>query len=154
MALNENTFIGGYAYTIDAKGRVNIPARFRQVLSEINANTFVVTRGLDPCVWVYPQVVWQDIMTELRSLSSLKPINRTFIRNTTRYATYCTYDKQGRIQIPQPLIDHAGLDKDVSIIGMNNKIEIWNPDRLAEVDQTNIELDQAAYDELAEKIIL
>ncbi len=154
MALNENTFIGEYAYTIDAKGRVNVPAKFRQVLTETNANTFVVTKGLDPCIWVYPQVIWQDIMTELRNLSSLSALNRTFVRSTTRYATFSTYDKQGRIQIPQALIDYSQLDKDVLIIGMVNKIEIWNPANLEQVDQSNLELDPAAYDELADKIIL
>ncbi len=154
MALNENTFIGEYAYTIDAKGRVNIPAKFRQVLTEINANTFVVTKGLDPCVWVYPQIIWQNIMTELSNLSSLSALNRTFVRSTTRYATFSTYDKQGRIQIPQALIDYAQLDKDVLIIGMVNKIEIWNPANLEQVDQANLQLDPTAYDELADKIIL
>ncbi len=154
MALNENTFIGEYAYTIDAKGRVNIPAKFRQVLSEDNQQTFVVTKGQDPCVWVYPQIIWQDIMAELRNLSSLSAMNRTVIRSTTRYATFSTYDKQGRIQIPQALIDYASLDKDVLIIGMVNKIEIWNPVNMDQVDQTNQELDPAAYEELANKIIL
>ncbi|MBC8402930.1 MAG: division/cell wall cluster transcriptional repressor MraZ [Candidatus Marinimicrobia bacterium] len=154
MALNENTFIGEYAYTIDAKGRVNIPAKFRQVLSEDNEQTFVITKGQDPCVWVYPQIVWQDIMTELRSLSSLSAMNRTVIRSTTRYATFSTYDKQGRIQIPQALIDYAQFDKDVLIIGMVNKIEIWNPANMDQIDQANQELDPAAYEELANKIIL
>jgi len=154
MALNENTFIGEYAYTIDAKGRVNIPAKFRQVLSEDNEQTFVITKGQDPCVWVYPQIVWQDIMTELRSLSSLSAMNRTVIRSTTRYATFSIYDKQGRIQIPQALIDYAQLDKEVLIIGMVNKIEIWNPANMDQIDQANQELDPAAYEELANKIIL
>lgn len=154
MALNENTFIGEYAYTIDAKGRVNIPAKFRQVLSEDNEQTFVITKGQDPCVWVYPQIIWQDIMTELRSLSSLSAMNRTVIRSTTRYATFSTYDKQGRIQIPQALIDYALLDKEVLIIGMVNKIEIWNPANMDQIDQANQELDPAAYEELANKIIL
>lgn len=154
MALNENTFIGEYAYTIDQKGRVNIPAKFRQVLTEINEQTFVVTKGLDPCVWVYPQIIWQDIMAGLRNLSSLSAVNRTFIRSTTRYASFTTYDKQGRIQIPQALIDYANLEKDVAILGMANKIEIWNPGNLEQVDQANLELDPAAYDDLADKIIL
>ncbi|NQT98180.1 MAG: division/cell wall cluster transcriptional repressor MraZ [Candidatus Marinimicrobia bacterium] len=154
MALNENTFIGEYAYTIDAKGRVNVPAKFRQVLSEDNEQTFVITKGQDPCVWVYPQIVWQDIMTELRSLSSLSAMNRTVIRSTTRYATFSIYDKQGRIQIPQALIDYAQLDKEVLIIGMVNKIEIWNPANMDQIDQANQELDPATYEELANKIIL
>lgn len=154
MMLNQNTFTGEYSYTIDSKGRVNIPAKFRQSLSEDNQNTFVITQGMDPCIWVYPLVVWNEIETALKNLSSLSAINRTFIRNTVRYATFTTYDKQGRIQLTPKLIQYAGLEKEILIIGMVNKIEIWNPSRLDIVDQQNLEIEQSSYDELAEKIIL
>ena len=76
------------------------------------------------------------------------------MRNTARYATPSTYDKQGRIILPPSLIENAGLDKELLIIGMVNKMEIWNPDRLKEVDLENIKIDPAAYDDLADKIIL
>ena len=154
MTTNLNTFTGEFSYTVDAKGRVNIPSKFRKVLSVDNEDTFVITRGMDPCVWVYPIVVWQNIENDLKSLSSLSAINRTFVRNTVRYATPITYDGQGRIQLTNNLINYAELDKKTLIIGMVNKIEIWNPDRLKEIDKKNMKIDSTAYDDLAEKIII
>ena len=154
MTTNLNTFTGEFSYTVDTKGRVNIPAKFRKVLSADNEDTFVITRGMDPCVWVYPIVIWQNIENDLKNLSSLSAINRTFVRNTARYATPLTYDRQGRIQLTTNLINYAGLDKTTLIIGMVNKIEIWNPERLKEIDKKNMKIDSTAYDDLAEKIII
>ena len=154
MTTNLNTFTGEFSYTVDAKGRVNIPSKFRKVLSVENEDTFVITRGMDPCVWVYPIVVWQNIENDLKNLSSLSAINRTFVRNTVRYATSLTYDGQGRIQLTNNLINYAELGKKTLIMGMVNKIEIWNPDRLKEIDKKNMKIDSTAYDDLAEKIII
>ena len=154
MTLTNNTFTGEYAYSLDSKGRVNIPAKFRQALSEDNENTFVIARGMDPCIWVYPLAQWKEIETNLRSLSSLSKIHRTFVRNTARYASPSTYDKQGRITLTPSLIEYAGLEKNALIIGMVNKMEIWNPVQLDKTDKETIKIDPAAYDELAEKIIL
>ena len=154
MTLTDNTFIGEYAYSLDSKGRVNIPAKFRQSLSADSQNTFVITRGLDPCIWVYPLEQWKEIENNLRNLSSVKNIHRTFVRDTARYASPSTYDKQGRITLTPSLTEYAILEKDVLIIGMINKIEIWNPNTLKMVDQQNLEIEPDAYDDLADKIIL
>ena len=154
MTLTDNTFIGEYAYSLDSKGRVNIPAKFRQSLSADSQNTFVITRGLDPCIWVYPLEQWKEIENNLRNLSSVKNIHRTFVRDTARYASPSTYDKQGRITLTPSLTEYAGLEKDVLIIGMINKIEIWTPNTLKMVDQQNLEIEPDAYDDLADKIIL
>ncbi len=154
MTLTDNTFIGEYTYSLDSKGRVNIPAKFRQSLSADSQNTFVITRGLDPCIWVYPLEQWKEIENNLRNLSSVKNIHRTFVRDTARYASPSTYDKQGRITLTPSLTEYAGLEKDVLIIGMINKIEIWNPNTLKMVDQQNLEIEPDAYDDLADKIIL
>ncbi|MGY8787357.1 MAG: division/cell wall cluster transcriptional repressor MraZ [Fidelibacterota bacterium] len=154
MTLTNNTFTGEFAYSLDSKGRVNVPAKFRQSLSDDNEGTFVIARGMDPCIWVYPLIQWQEIESNLRNLSSLSKINRTFVRNTARYASPSTYDKQGRITLTPSLIEYAGLEKDALIVGMINKIEIWNPTILSEMDKQNLEIDPAAYDELAEKITL
>jgi len=112
MTTNLNTFTGEFSYTVDAKGRVNIPSKFRKVLSVDNEDTFVITRGMDPCVWVYPIVIWQNIENDLKNLSSLSAINRTFVRNTVRYATPLTYDGQGRIQLTTNLINYADLEQE------------------------------------------
>ena len=154
MTLTKNTFIGEYSYSLDSKGRINMPAKFRQVLSKDNKNTFVMTRGMDACVWVYPLNQWLEIEKSLRSLSSLSKIHRTFVRNTARYATPSTYDKQGRITIPPSLVDYAGLDKDILIIGMVNKMEIWDTKNLEKTEKEALEIDLAEYDALAQKITI
>ncbi|MFQ6612096.1 MAG: division/cell wall cluster transcriptional repressor MraZ [Fidelibacterota bacterium] len=154
MTVNQNTFTGEFAYSIDAKGRVNIPAKFRQVLSADNEQTFVVTKGLDPCVWVYPAIIWKSIEDGLKHLSSISATNRAFIRNTVRYASAVQYDKQGRIPVTPFLIKHAQLDKEVVIIGMVNKIEIWNPATLNQFERQAQDIDPETYDDLANQIIL
>jgi len=154
MTLTENTFIGEYSYSLDSKGRINIPSKFRKALSNDNDNTFVITRGMDSCVWVYPLIQWKDIENNLRNLSSLSKIHRAFVRNTVRYATPSTYDRQGRITLPPSLINYSKLDKDVLIIGMVNKMEIWNPRQLEMNDKETLKIDSTEYDNLAEKITL
>ncbi len=150
----QNSFFGQYSYSIDTKGRVNVPAKFRQVLSDDNDKTFIITRGEERCVWVYPLVVWQEIEQGLRKLSAISPNNRHFIRKTTRYASIVQYDSQGRIMLTKPLIDYAGLDKEVFIIGALNKLEIWNPETLDKVDSNDTNIDANTLHELAKEIIL
>ena len=154
MTLTKNTFIGEHAYSLDSKGRINIPAKFRQSLSSKSEKTFVTTRGIDSCIWVYPLSQWKKIESELRNLSSLSNIHRAFVRNTARYASPSTYDKQGRITLTPSLIEYAKLNKDALIIGMINKIEIWNPLILENIEKENLEIDPESYNELATKIIL
>ena len=152
MTLNKDTFTGEYQYSLDSKGRVNIPAKFRQSLSKKNQNTFVATRGQDPCIWVYPITEWKKIEDELRNLSSVSGVHRTFIRQIARSATPSTCDKQGRITLSPSLVEYAGLEKDVLIIWMINKMEIWNPSELKRTDNNTIKIDPTAYDDLADKI--
>ena len=154
MTLNKDTFTGEYQYSLDSKGRVNIPAKFRQSLSKKNQNTFVATRGQDPCIWVYPITEWKKIEDELRNLSSVSGVHRTFIRQIARSATPSTCDKQGRITISPSLISYAHLDKDALILGMINKIEIWNPSTLDKVDKKNINDDINELNALADKIVI
>ena len=154
MTLNKDTFTGEYRYSLDSKGRVNIPAKFRQSLSKKNLNTFVATRGQDPCVWIYPLTEWKKIEDELRNLSSVSGVHRTFIRQIARSATPSTCDKQGRIMLNPSLISYAQLDKEALIIGMINKIEIWNPKTLKNVDSKNITKDINELNTLADKIVI
>ena len=154
MTLTKNTFIGEYSYSLDTKGRVNVPAKFRQSLSKDNESTFVITRGMDCCIYVYPLSQWKKIEDSLREISSLSKIHRTFVRSTARYASSSTYDKQGRITLTPSLIEYAKIKKEVLIIGMVNKMEIWNPKQLEETEEQSIAINQTEYDELAEKIIL
>ena len=148
MTLNKNTFIGEYSYTIDAKGRINIPSKFRNSLSKDNKSSLVVTRGMDKCVWVYPLIVWKSIEDELRKLSSLSSINRSFIRNTVRHASITKLDKQGRISLNQNLISFSNITKNALIIGMVNKIEIWDPSYLLKIDNNFNDIDSTQFDEI------
>jgi len=154
MTISENTFIGEYKYSLDSKGRINIPSKFRQCLSIENDSTFVISRGIDLCIYAYPLITWQGIEHNLKNLSSLSSTNRSFIRNTVRYASPSKYDKQGRISLTQSLIDFAKLDKEILIIGVVNKLEIWNPNQLKLIDDKINKIDPASYENLSEKIIL
>ena len=154
MTLNQNTFTGEFSYSLDSKGRLNIPSKFRNVVSKKNKNSFVITKGMDPCIWIYPVIVWQNIEDELKKLSSLSRVNRSFVRSTVRYTSAVKYDKQGRIAISQNLIDYAKLKKEVLIIGMVNKIEVWNPNLLLNAEKEFNEIKSSEFDELANQIIL
>ena len=154
MTLNKNTFIGEYSYTVDTKGRINVPAKFRSSLSKENKNSLVITRGMDKCVWIYPLVIWKSIEDELRKLSSLSSVNRSFIRNTVRHASISKLDKQGRIALNQNIMTFSNITKNALIIGMVNKIEIWDPVFLSNVDDSFNKIDSSQFDDLSDKIIL
>ena len=123
-------FAGEYSNTLDSKNRVNIPAKFRKALDPINDRTFVITRGFDRCLTLYPIQEWNVVEQQLASLSSIRNRNREFVRSIVRYAYYVQYDRQGRIIIPDNLKLYASIEKEVSIIGMITKIELWSPEKI------------------------
>lgn len=114
-------FLGEYHHSVDAKGRLAIPARFRAGLAE----GLVVTRGLDPCLHIYPKSQWLPLAESLSALPTSEPAVRALRRNFFTGAFTCEMDKQGRILIPQGLREYAGLDSDVVIAGLNTYMEIW-----------------------------
>ncbi|MCP6719210.1 MAG: division/cell wall cluster transcriptional repressor MraZ [Patescibacteria group bacterium] len=115
-------FIGEYTYTIDNKKRVAIPAKFRKTLDK----TAVITRGIDSCLAVYPTKEWGELTKKLESLPSGKVDARGFVRIMLSGAVNVSLDKLGRILIPDYLKKYAHLNKDVIVIGLSNKIEIWD----------------------------
>ncbi len=117
-------FIGEYQHTIDSKGRVILPAKFREELGE----KFVVTKGLDHCLFVYPNEEWSNLEKKLRTLPLTSRDARAFIRFFFAGAAECGVDKQGRILIPANLRQHAGLNRDLAIIGVSTRVEIWDRD--------------------------
>ena len=117
-------FFGEYQHSIDPKGRVFMPAKFRDDLGE----KFVVTKGLDNCLFVYPNEEWKSFEQKLRTLPLTSKEARAFIRFFFAGAAECEADKQGRILLPANLRDYAGLEKDLSIIGVSTRVEIWNRD--------------------------
>ncbi len=114
-------FMGEYKHNMDKKGRVIIPASFRDDLGE----KFVMTRGLDNCLFVYPSEEWEILENKLTSLPITNKSSRTFVRFFFSGATECNFDKQGRISIPINLRDYADLNKEIVIIGLANRIELW-----------------------------
>lgn len=118
-------FMGEFRHSIDQKGRLIVPAKFRGDLG----HKFVVTRGMDGCLFGYPQPEWQALEKKLRQLPLTKRDARAFVRFFYSAATECTLDKQGRINLPQPLIKHANLVKACVLIGVSSRIEIWDEKR-------------------------
>lgn len=145
-----SSFKGQYAYTLDSKNRINIPSKFRKAISPEANEKFVLTRGLEECIYAYPLDEWILIEKKLRTLPETQKENRLFIRMTTSYASEVQFDKQGRIALPQYLIELSKIVKDVLIIGTLNKLEIWSPEAYEEYLKGN---DQS-YEDLAEKIEL
>ena len=121
-------FMGEYNHTVDTKGRLIIPSKFREQLGE----EFIVTKGLDGCLFVFPQDEWQAFEEKLRALPLTQKGARQFTRFFVAGATPCELDKQGRILLPATLREIAGLDKDVVLAGMLNRIEIWSKDKWTE----------------------
>lgn len=117
-------FMGEYHHTIDAKGRIIMPSKMRDDLGE----SFIVTRGLDGCLFIYPKEHWNTIINKYKELPDTKD-KRQFMRIFLSGATICEYDKQGRINIPNPLIQYADLRKDCIIIGLDERLELWSKER-------------------------
>lgn len=115
-------FMGEHQHTIDAKGRLILPAKFRDLLG----SSFIATKGLDNCLFVYPLDEWAILESKLRKLPLAKPEARAFTRFFFAGAVEMEYDKQGRILLPPNLRSYAKLEKNVVVIGVSNRIELWD----------------------------
>ena len=146
------SFTGEYNNIIDQKNRLSIPAKYRKALDIINDKTFVLTKGFDKCLFLYPLEEWKQVAKQLSSLSTIKGKNRSFIRSIVRYANYLKYDSQGRIQIPESLLNYSCIKKNVSVIGVIKKIEIWDPGTLANFESKTNLLSDDDFDKLADEI--
>lgn len=117
-------FMGEYQHSVDAKGRLIIPAKFREQLGE----QFVITRGLDQCLFGYTMDEWKKIEEKLKELPVTKKDARAFTRFFFSGATEVELDKQGRVNIPSTLLSYAQLEKECIILGVSNRFEIWAKD--------------------------
>ncbi len=117
-------FMGEFNHSIDAKGRIIIPSKFREDLGD----EFVITLGLDGCLFAYPNKEWETFVNKLTTLPGTKEF-RQLQRYFMSCASACEADKQGRILIPARLRENAALDKDIVFVGVLNKIEIWSKER-------------------------
>ena len=115
-------FMGEYHHTIDEKGRIIIPSKFREDLGE----KFIITRGIENCLFVYSLSSWEKITNKLESLPFTKKDARQFVRFFLSGATTAEFDKQGRVNVTSPLISYADLQKECVIIGTGDRLEIWS----------------------------
>ena len=120
MGVSVDMLMGEFKHNIDAKGRLIMPAKFREDLGE----KFIITRGMDGCLFGYPQNEWSALEEKLKQLPLAKKDARAFTRFFYSAATECELDKQGRINIPQTLREHADLEKVCHVIGVSDRIEI------------------------------
>ncbi len=138
-------FMSEYQHTIDAKGRLFIPARFREGLGD----SFIITKGLDGCLFVYTREEWDALEQKLKSLPFTKGDARAFLRFFFSGAAICEVDKQGRILIPGNLREYARLEKDVVVIGVSTRVEIWSKARWDEYSAKAA----SSYEDIAEKLL-
>lgn len=138
-------FMGEYQHSIDVKGRMIVPAKFRELLGE----TFVLTRGLDQCIFGYPMDEWRKLEQKLKDLPMTKKDARSFARFFFSGATEVELDKQGRINIPSTLINHANLEKECIVLGVSSKIEIWAKDAW----EAYFEESSESFNDIAENLI-
>ncbi len=128
-------FLGKHTHTIDAKGRMIIPAAFREELGD----RFIIARGLDTCLTIYPKDRWQEKAERLQGLSSTKKEVRMLIRFLIGGSTEAECDKQGRILIPAHLREYAGIERDAVVIGIGQQIEVWSKEGLSEHETKTME---------------
>lgn len=124
-------FMGEYDHTIDSKGRLIVPAKFRDQLGD----EFVVTKGLDGCLFIYDNTEWAKLEEKITNLPLSNQNARKFSRLLLAGATLCEVDKQGRILLPASLRKHANLEKEVALVGVGSRIEIWNKDAWDEMNE-------------------
>lgn len=138
-------FMGEYHHSIDNKGRLIVPSKFRDDLGEM----FIITRGLDQCLFGYPLSEWKLIEEKLKSLPLTKKDARAFTRFFFSGATESELDKQGRINIPAPLMQYAKLEKECVILGVSNRIEIWSK----QIWEDYFSQSEESFAEIAENMI-
>lgn len=138
-------FMGEYQHTIDAKGRLIIPSKFREHMMD----GFVITRGLDGCLFGYTQLEWRNLEDKLKKLPLTKRDNRAFTRFFFSGATEVELDKMGRVNIPNNLLEFANIEKACVIIGVSNRIEIWAQN----IWHTYYEKSEEDFNDIAESLL-
>lgn len=139
----EDMFIGEYNHSLDTKNRIIIPSKFREELGK----NFIITKGLDGCLYVYPKSQWEVLQKKLETLPLTNKNARAFVRFFFSGAHELELDKQGRTLIPQNLLEYGQIQKEIVSIGVSNRIEIWSKEKWTEYNDSNID-----YDSIAEQM--
>ena len=143
-------FYGEYEHSLDTKGRVIIPAKFREIFKEHYAEKFYLTRGLDQCLFVFTEETWKTQERKFREMPFTKSESRRFNRLYFSGACDVVCDKQGRILVPDYLKQFAGIKIDVVIIGVSDRIEIWSKEKWERFYSDN----KGSFEDLAEKLVI
>jgi MraZ protein len=143
-------FLGEYEVTLDAKGRFLLPVGIKKQLPEDASEKFVIARGFEKCLTLYPKRNWDPIMAELIKVNDYKAENREFLRYFTMGAAEMDLDSAGRLLLPPNLKAYAGLEKDIVLVSVINKIEIWDKGKYQQFfDSFSLE----KYSDLAERVM-
>ncbi len=143
-------FLGSFKYSIDSKGRISIPAKLRKFVDPKANDAFVMTRGTNKCIDVYPMNEWESLVqSKLNNLNSFEPQEAMFLRMFLQQAAEDKLDTQSRSLIPKNLIEHAEIEKEVLILGAIKKIEIWNPKNYEDYLKTS----ELSFEEIARKVM-
>jgi len=142
-------FYGEFQHSIDRKGRLILPAKFREVAKAHFIEKFFVNRGLDKCLFMFAEEEWRSQESKLKAISFTKQQSRVFNRLYFSGAVEVAFDTQGRILLPQYLKDFAEIKRDVVLVGVSNRIEIWAKDKWQEFYGNS----RQSYEEIAEKLI-
>jgi MraZ protein len=142
-------FSSEYECRLDAKGRIVLPAKIKAQLPEASGNNIVVTRGFEPCLVVYPQVEWKKVFSKVSGLNEFNEEYRNFQRNFLRGNTEVDLDSNGRFLIPKTMLKYAQIEKEVIVVGMGNRVELWN----ASLYEKYLINDQKEFSKLAEKFL-
>ena len=135
--------MGEYHHSLDDKGRLTIPSKIREELG----SSFVITRGLDGCLFIYPNEEWKQVINKYKELPNIKDA-RNFMRFLLSGASTCGFDKQGRVNLSLPLMKYAGLTKECVIIGVNDHLEVWSEERW----QSFMEINEEQFSDIADKL--
>ncbi len=142
-------FYGEYIHSIDRKGRLILPARFREISKENGIERFFVTRGLDRCIFMFSEEEWRNQEQKFKNMSFTKQESRSFNRMLFAGAVEAIPDKQGRFILPQYLKDFANIKRETMIIGVSNRIEIWDADTWREFYRVS----SGSFEQIAENIL-
>ncbi|MCH8567875.1 MAG: division/cell wall cluster transcriptional repressor MraZ [Balneolales bacterium] len=145
------SFKGEYDNAVDNKGRVCFPARLRKYLSPAAQERFTILKGLEKCLYLYPEDRWMEVEAKLERVNSFTKKGRTVVRHFLRSAEDLSLDNQNRIAIPAKLREWAGINDKAIFIGSGDRIEVWSPDHLSEEDE---QLDFESYQELFESVMI
>ena len=143
-------FYGEYAHTIDRKGRVIIPAKFRQALKDQHSGGLFLTRGLDGCLFLFPEQEWRAAEAKIKQVPFTKAEGRKFHRMFFSGASEVDVDGLGRLLVSKSLKEYAQIKQGVIIVGVSNRIEIWAKERW----QAFYESSRQSYEEVAERVML